>query len=363
MDDKLKRIQEIEEEIKKTPYHKGTEHHIGKLKARIARLKEEILQKRTKRGGGAQSDGGFAVKKTGDATVILVGPPSVGKSSLLNKLTNAQSKVADYEFTTTTVIPGMMTYKGAKIQILDIPGLISGASQGRGRGKEIISVIRGADLILIMVDIFSLEKIKNIKDELYQAGLRLDETPPRIYFRKTVKGGLKIIPNIPLSKISYETIREIATEFKLKNAEIIIKEDISQERLIDGFLGNRVYLPYVIIVNKIDLKKDFLLPKEVNNALLISCQKNVGLEQLKEIIWRKLNLLRVYLKEKDKEADFSHPFILKKGESLKNLLEKISICNKKEFKMAKISGPGAKFPGQVVSLDFSPLDETIISFL
>jgi len=61
------------------------------------------------------------------------------KSTLLNKMTNTASVAAAYEFTTLTAIPGVMEYEGAKIQLLDLPGIVEGASQGRGRGRQVVA--------------------------------------------------------------------------------------------------------------------------------------------------------------------------------------------------------------------------------
>jgi small GTP-binding protein len=162
------KISKLEEEIRKTPYHKGTEHHIGRLKAKIAKLKQQEEQATKTRGRF-----GFMPKKEGDATVVLIGPPSVGKSTLLNKLTKAHARVEEWPFTTLTVVPGMLEYQGAKIQIFDLPGIISGVSAGVGRGREVLSATCSADLLILMVDIKTRSLIKTILKELKQAGVNL----------------------------------------------------------------------------------------------------------------------------------------------------------------------------------------------
>src|SRR5215471_15018404 len=149
------KIKEIQDQIHRTQINKATEFHIGLLKAKIAKLKreqEENLHGKTLHAGGENI--GFDVKKAGDATIVLIGLPSVGKSTLLNRLTNAKSKIAAYQFTTLEVVPGVMEQGGAKIQVLDLPGIIKGASSGKGLGRRVLAVARSADLVLFVVDVF-----------------------------------------------------------------------------------------------------------------------------------------------------------------------------------------------------------------
>lgn len=361
MSDYKERIQKLQEEIRKTPYHKGTEHYVGKLRARIAQLEDLMLMGRKGGGGG----GRFAIKKSGDATVILIGPPSVGKSTLLNKLTNASSKVAPYAFTTTTVIPGMMNYQGAYIQILDLPGIIEDASRGRGHGREIISASRGADLLLIMADVEKIDLLKSITNELTEAGLRINKFPPKVIIKKKESGGLMVrLPSFA-RHLNVKIVSAIASEFRLVNAEIIIKEDLTIERLIDAFSQSRVYTKAIYVVNKIDLNTRLVLDKENQFMPLIgiSAEKNRGLENLKSLIWENLDLIRIYLKKPDKEADLENPIILTKGATVARLAEKISSEMAWETNGALVWGPKVAYAGQKVGMTYPLNDKQIVTLI
>jgi len=302
------RIEKIEKEIRETPYHKATEHHIGKLRAKLAKLKNQLFFP-PKKGKGV----GFAIKKEGDATVVLLGFPSVGKSTLLNQLTQAKSKVADYDFTTLTVIPGMMRFNGALIQILDLPGIIAQAAKGKGWGRQILSTARAADLLLILIEAQKLDQEKIIRQELYEAGVRINQKPP-------------------------------STTIKEKT--------------------NKVYLPAVFVINKIDLVNNFShLRKQYPDYLFISAEKNIGLKKLKEVLWEKLELIKVYLKPKDGQPDFDHPLIFKKGATILDVAQKISQDLAQNLKGGRIFGPKAIFEDQKVGVNYQLFDQAIITLL
>jgi len=146
----VEKIADIESEMARTQKNKATSAHLGMLKAKLAKLRRELL---TPVGGGGGKQEGFEVQKTGNARVGFVGFPSVGKSTLLTNLAGVHSEVAAYEFTTLTAVPGVIQYKGAKIQMLDLPGIIEGAKDGKGRGRQVIAVARTCNLIFIVLDV------------------------------------------------------------------------------------------------------------------------------------------------------------------------------------------------------------------
>uniref|UniRef100_A0A8C3YB98 OBG-type G domain-containing protein n=1 Tax=Catagonus wagneri TaxID=51154 RepID=A0A8C3YB98_9CETA len=145
----LEKVSEIEEEIARTLKNKATEYHLGLLKAKLAKYRAQLLEPSK----SASSKGeGFDIMKSGDARVALIGFPSVGKSTFLSLMTFTASEAASYEFTTLTCIPGVIEYKGANIQLLDLPGIIEGAAQGKGRGRQVSAVARTADVVIMMLD-------------------------------------------------------------------------------------------------------------------------------------------------------------------------------------------------------------------
>jgi small GTP-binding protein len=350
--DIVQEIKRLEEEIKRTPYNKATEHHIGRLKAKLAKLKEELEKQRQKKSKGTV----FSLKKEGDASVFLVGFPSVGKSTLLNALTGAKSEVADYDFTTLKPIPGMLEYKGAKIQIVDVPGLIEGASKGKGRGREVLSFIRNADLIVIVADVFTIYQIDVIKKELYEAGIRLDQKPPEVVIKKRDRGGIKVTSTVPLS-IDEKTIVEVLKENRIHNAEVIIREDITIDRLIDAVLGNRVYIPSITVVNKIDLYQ----PELPDGVIPISAEKRINLDLLKEKIYEKLEFIRIYLKPPGGKPDFNEPLIMRRGATIADVCRKLHRGMLESFRYAKVWGKSVKYQGQRVGLDHVLEDEDIVT--
>ena len=131
----------------------------------------------TKGGGGE----GFDVIKSGDARIGLIGYPSVGKSTILNKLTDTFSEENEREFTTLTCIPGVIRYKGSKLQLLDLPGIIEGAKDGRGKGRQVIGVARTCNIILVVLDaVKPLNHKRIIESELEGVGIKLNRNKPDI---------------------------------------------------------------------------------------------------------------------------------------------------------------------------------------
>src|SRR5262249_43915316 len=157
--------------------------------------------------------------------------------------------------------------KGADIQILDLPGIISGASSGKGRGRRVLSVARNADLVLLVLDVFQPGQLKTLLYEIHEMGIRLNQHPPDVTITRSNKGGMSITTAVKLTKMTPATVKGIMEAFGVSNGSIVIREDISDDQLIDVLSSSRTYVPSVLVLNKVDL---------VNEQYLDAVTKEIG---------------------------------------------------------------------------------------
>ncbi|KAL0226751.1 hypothetical protein P9112_014075 [Eukaryota sp. TZLM1-RC] len=357
------RIAEIQAEMARTQRNKATESHLCRLKARLAQLRSELIESNAKSSAGGKGSG-FAVEKTGDVRVALLGFPSVGKSSLLNLLTETKSEVSEQDFCTLTCIPGNLIYNDVHIQLLDLPGIIEGAASGRGRGKEVLSVIRSADLCLMMVESDKAElQVDLLTKEVEAMGIRLNQQPPDITVRQTKTGGIKLTQGVPLTRITQKDVVSVLHSYKIMNAEVLFREDLGVDSLIDVVAKNRIYMPCIYTFNKVDN----IVIEETNRLaskpywVPISCAYNLNLDRLLLSLWKALSIVRVYTKKKGCPPDFTEPIVLRKGGTVKNLCRYIHSTMEERFKYAIVYGASAKHKGQRVGLAHQLCDEDVVS--
>uniref|UniRef100_A0A8C2KY83 Developmentally regulated GTP binding protein 1 n=1 Tax=Cyprinus carpio TaxID=7962 RepID=A0A8C2KY83_CYPCA len=356
----LAKIAEIENEMARTQKNKATAHHLGLLKARLAKLRRELITPK----------GGFDVAKTGDTRIGFVGFPSVGKSTLLSNLAGVYSEVAAYEFTTLTTVPGVIRYKGAKIQVklfVLVHRIIEGAKDGKGRGRQVIAVARTCNLILIVLDVLKpLGHKKLIEHELEGFGIRLNKQPPNIGFKKKDKGGINFTATCAQSELDAETVKSILSEYKIHNADITLRSDATADDLIDVVEGNRVYIPCIYVLNKIDQIsiEELDVIYKIPHCVPISAHHRWNFDDLLEKIWDYLHLVRIYTKPKGQLPDYTSPVVLPDGKtSVEDFCLKIHKSLIKELKYALVWGSSVKHNPQKVGKDHVLEDEDVIQLV
>jgi ribosome-interacting GTPase 1 len=259
----------------------------------------------------------------------------------------------------------MMDYSGSKIQILDMPGIIEGAASGKGLGKRVLSAARTADLVLMILDVFQPHHFSVLKKELSEIGIKVDQKPPNVVVEKTSTGGVSVNIQVPIA-ISERLIKEILHIYGIHNGRIIIREPgLTDDQLIDVLSGNRIYIPSLTVLNKIDLVNQGFL-KEVqskigNNFIPISADANINIDALKLTIYERLDLIRIYLRRKTGETDYEEPLIIRNGSNVGTVCNKIHRKMTRDFKYAQVWGRSAKFGGQKVGLDHTLLDEDVLT--
>lgn len=360
-------IKELEDELTRTPKNKATESHVGRIKAKLAKLKNEQEKQRAAGGGAGKT---FAVKKSGNATVGLVGLPSVGKSTLMNKLTGTESETASYAFTTLDVVPGAMEHQGAKIQILDMPGIIKGAASGKGRGREVLAAARASDLILLIVNAYNPTELDVIMREVVDAGLRLNEKPADIQISRSDRGGIDVQATIPLTHMSVDQIENVCREFRIVNATVVVREDATVDQLIDKLAGNRVYTKGLVVLSKSDLVPPDILPDSIETVVSkgwqvvpVSAVKDLGMEGLKDQMFNVLDFIRIYLRPHRGETDYEEPLVITRGSSVGDVCDHLHREFRHLFRYAQVWGKSAKFDGQHVAIEHVLADQDVLTIV
>ena len=294
------KVQALEEMLSVIPKHKGTEKLQADIKKRLSKVREEGKKKKSSSKGYDP----FGVEKQGAGQIVLAGYPNSGKSSLVTSLTRAKVKVAEYPFTTALPATGMMPYKDTWVQLVDTPPL-----SADNVPSGLIGTFKEADALLIVIDVSTAECLEQM-DGLMQV---------------------------------------------LQEREVI---DLSEEGEIIA------PIPYLVVANKIDhpdAQENLEVMQELMpgfSPLTVSSQGN-NLEGLKEKLFEILDVIRVYGKPADREADMERPFILKRGGTVLDFAGQVHKDIPEQLKSALVWG-SSKFDGQAVARDYVLEDGDIV---
>ena len=290
------RLSALHEMIALLPKHKGTEKMLAGLRQRLAKLEEE--GERAARGGHRVDPG--HVRREGAGQWALLGPPNVGKSSLLKVLTHAHPEIGDWPFTTRAPQPGMMAFEDVQVQLVDTPAVAAGHTE-----PYLVNLARNADGLLLVLDVAAddlEEGLPALRDLLERARVWPAARPPP--------------PD--------------ASPLLLRR-------------------------PVLVLGNKCDLDADGTFAALARQAagpelpfLPVSAERGDGLAALRELLFRELKRVRVYTKEPGHKADLGRPFVLPEGATVHELALQVHKDLAERLKFARIWGPKARFEGQQV---------------
>jgi Predicted GTPase len=233
-----------------------------------------------------------------------------------------------------------------------------------------MSVLRSADLLLFLVDVFEPEQYSMLRGELHGNGIRMDTSPPDVHIQRRDRGGVDVRKTDEVS-LSDDVIEGTLREHGIVNAVVVVREDISVEELSDAILDNRVYIDSMVAVNKVDLAdesvlertRDVLAEEGVDSAVGVSAEEKRGLGALKDRIFEELDLTRVYLKPQGGDPDYDEPLVFGGDATVGDAAEKIHRAFDGRFRYAKLWGESAKHDGQQVGEDHELADGDVLTVI
>jgi len=297
-EDKMAALQEM---LSAIPKHKGTEKLQADIKKKISQLKEESSKKKKP---GKSTYNPFSVEKQGAGQVVLAGYPNSGKSSLVASLTRAKARVTDFPYATSVPLAGMMPYKDTAVQLVDTPPVTREMVP-----PGLMGTIKEADAVLLVIDAASDDCLEQL-----------------------------------------EGLLEL-----LQEKDVI---DLSEEGEI---VAPKPFLTVGMKADQPDTEINLELLKEYNPSIDIrgiSVEGN-GLEELRENLFKILEVIRVYGKAQGRPADTDRPFILRKGSTVTDFAASIHKDFPRRMKSALVWG-SARFEGQAVARDYVLQDQDIV---
>jgi hypothetical protein len=301
------KVAALQEMLSLMPKHKGTDHLKADLRARIAKLMDDLDHPAVSRGGRPYP---FAIRKEGAGQAVLIGPPNSGKSSLLAALTGAKARVGEYPFTTQVPEPGMLRFENIHIQIVDTPPLSEGRLESR-----LFGLMRNADLLVAVVDLGAnpVVQVEAILRLLHQWGIKPlgpgDDAEPD---REQADKRLVVAAN------------KAELEGALK----------AFQRLLAAH-GER--FPVVAT----------------------SASQGVGLEDLGREIFKALGVIRVYTVAPGAKPSLEDPLVLPQGSSVEEAATDIHRAWQQKLRYALLWG-SAKFEGQRVGREHVLADGDVV---
>jgi ribosome-interacting GTPase 1 len=301
-------LQCLEVMLRELPKHKGTDKLHAELKQKISKAKKESQQAKAK----GKRTSGVRILRQGAGRAIVIGGPNAGKSQLLRSVTRATPEVAPYPFTTREPVPGMMPWEDVMVQLIDTPPITADVFDPVTQG-----LIRGADLVLLMVDLGTDDGI----DDLQAVLDRLN-----------------------------------ATKTRLAKTSFLDEEDLGVSYTQALLVPNKIDLPEA--AERLALLHEFC-PLEFPE-FVISAQHGAGLEALREAVYRALDVVRVYTKlPTHKEPDYERPFTIRRGGTLLDIAELIHKDFAQNLKHARVWG-AAVHNGTPVKGDYVLHDKDVV---
>jgi len=363
------RLRLMGEFLSLVPKHKGTEKMRRQVKRQMAQLREEMERKRLQAKRARSGGPSYYVPKAGAAQLAVVGAPNAGRSSLLRAVTNSQVQVAEWPFSTTVPTPGMLPYEDIQFQLVEIPPLVEGSSEGRAGGFMNLACIRNADGVILVVDASQqpVEDFRMVQMELENARILIHPPGGSVEITKRGHGrDIQFIWEGRLVDCSEDDVIGLLNSYKIRSALVRVVGEVTLDAVEDAVFGNAVYRPTLVVASKVDALgsegpleelRRAAAPLEVVGLNLLEPR---GLDRLLgEKIFNLLGITRVYTKEPGRKPR-KEPIVCRRGVTVGELAKMIHNDFYRNFKYARIWGPAAKFDNEKVGMDRELLDGTIV---